>query len=75
MSANIPEIIKHLKVKRRDELKARKIAERRNKIRIRLRAKKLATELEETLRRDFTESVYTIVDEDTRISRMLSRFR
>ncbi len=27
MSANIPEIIKHLKVKRRDELKARKIAE------------------------------------------------
>ena len=75
MSANIPELIKQLKINRRNKLKAEALKERRTKIRIRLRANKLAKELENKLRRDFTESVYTIVDEETRISRMLSRFR
>lgn len=75
MSANIPELIKQLKINRRNKLKAEALKERRTKIRIRLRANKLAKELEENLRRDFTESVYTIVDEETRISRMMSRFR
>ncbi len=76
MSANIPEIIEQLKTNRRNELKAKALKERRTKIKIRLRSKRLVTEMEEHLRLDHWTLLRSIVAEENEIHRLTQvRFR